>query len=125
LDGELLGNKKKDDLIDVVLGGIVTLIVVTYLAYVFAVVLISFGWLTVLGFVFQCGRALYDRKLDPRTVTKFGLSGAISGAFGSVTGQLSSDALKELLSGEIIGAIVTVACLLISYSILDRMTEEI
>ncbi|MGA8905743.1 MAG: hypothetical protein WB661_12135, partial [Candidatus Bathyarchaeia archaeon] len=123
--GSLLGRRKKDDLITAVFGAIVAAIVVACLAYAFALVLISFGWLAVLGFLLQCGRALYDGKLNPRTVTKFGASGAISGAFGIVTGQLSSDAMKELLSGEIIGAIMTGVCLLISYAFLDRMTEEI
>lgn len=121
----MLGKSKKDDLVTILFGAIVTAIVVVYLAYAFALVLISFGWLTVLGFLFQCGRALYDRKLNPQTVTKFGLSGAISGAVGVVTGQLSSQVVNELLSRELIGAIVTGVCLLISYVILDRMTEEI
>ncbi len=116
----LLGRRKKEDLITIVFGAIVTAVVVAYLAYAFALVLISFGWLAVLGFLFQCGRALYDRKLNPRTVAKFGVSGAISGAFGIMTGQLSGDAMKELLSGEIIGAIVTGMCLLISYAILTE-----
>jgi hypothetical protein len=86
-----LGKKKEDDLVTIVIGVVVAVIVVAYAAYAFALVLISFGWLAVLGFLFQCGRALYDGKLNLQTVTKFGVSGVISGAFGIVAGQLSSN----------------------------------
>jgi hypothetical protein len=117
--------EKKPDLVTSIAVGIVVLIVLFYVMYAFLIVLLSFGILAVIGFVIQCAKAFFDGKLSVKSASAFGVSSAFSAAAGEGAGQLLSSSLHDLLSGQIMGAIVTGLCVMITYLIINRMTREI
>lgn len=104
-----MGNKKPD-LVTLIISGILALIILVYVMYAFVIVLLSFGILAVVGFVIQCSKAFFDGKLNVMSAIAFGVSSAFSAAVGVVVGQLLTSSLHDLLSGQIMSAIVTGLC---------------
>jgi hypothetical protein len=119
-----VGNERTDS-VTLIISGIMALIILIYIMYAFVIVLLSFGILAVVGFVFQCSKAFFDGKLNAKSAVAFGVSSAFSAAAGEVVGPLLTSSLHDLLSGQIMSAIVAGICVVITYLIINRMTQEI